>query len=51
MKKKPWPEPRLDPSTRIAPQYDHESIKLEPMATREQMGFRVVDNFPEEHIQ
>ena len=46
-----FPVLRLDPELRLCPQFDSESIALFPVATREEMGFRVLDNFCEEHIQ
>lgn len=46
-----FPALRLDPELRLCPQFDSESIALFPVATREEMGFRVLDNFCEEHIQ
>ena len=42
---------RLDTELRLCPQFDSESIALFPLASREEMGFRVLDNFCEEHIQ
>lgn len=42
---------RLDPQERICPAFDSCSIKLFEAPNPEEMGFRVVDNFPEEHIQ
>ena len=42
---------RLEPEKRICPIVDPDSIYKYPLATREEMGFRVLDNFPEEHIQ
>ena len=42
---------RLDPEQRLCPAYDSVSIKLFPAPSPEEMGFRVLDNFPEEHIQ
>lgn len=42
---------RLDPEERICPAFDSTSIKLFPAPGREEMGVRVLDNFPEEHIQ
>ncbi len=41
---------RLDPEARICPIFDNVSIKKFPMATREEMGVRVLDNCAEEHI-
>ena len=41
---------RLDPQTRLCPRFDEESIALYPIAQPGEMGFRVVDNFAEEHI-
>ena len=46
-----FPVLRLDPERRLCPQVDSESIALFPLASREEMGFRVLDNFCEEHIQ
>ncbi len=46
-----FPVLRLDPELRLCPQFDSESIALFPLASREEMGFRVLDNFCEEHIQ
>ena len=42
---------RIDPEQRLCPEYDSASIKLFPAPEPGEMGFRVVDNFPEEHIQ
>ena len=42
---------RLDPEERICPEFDSTSIKLFRGPEPGEMGFRVVDNFPEEHIQ
>ncbi|WP_243413885.1 MULTISPECIES: hypothetical protein [unclassified Oscillibacter] len=42
---------RLEPEKRICPIQDPDSIYKYPLATSEEMGFRVLDNFPEEHIQ
>ena len=42
---------RLDPEQRLCPAYDSVSIKLFPVPSPEEMGFPVLDNFPEEHIQ
>ena len=41
---------RLDPELRICPKFDSTSIALFPVADREEMGVRVVDNCAEEHI-
>ena len=46
-----FPVLRLDPELRLCPLFDSESIALFPLASREEMGFRVLDNFCEEHIQ
>jgi len=43
-------DPRLDPAQRICPMYDAMSIKMFRMAKPGEMGFRVVDNFAEEHM-
>ena len=42
---------RLDPEERLCPAFDSCSIKHFPAPDREEMGVRVLDNFPEEHIQ
>jgi len=42
---------RLDPESRLCPQFDSTSIKLFAAPDREEMGMRVLDDFPEEHIQ
>ena len=42
---------RLDPEQRLCPEFDSTSIKLFDSPDREEMGVRVLDNFPEEHIQ
>ena len=51
MKKKKQECIRLDPEERLCPAFDSTSIKLFSAPDREEMGVRVVDNFPEEHIQ
>lgn len=40
---------RLEPDKRMCPQFDATSIALYPVADREEMGVRVVDNCAEEH--
>ena len=42
---------RLHPEQRLCPQFDDESIKNFPAPSREDMGFRVLDNCAEENIQ
>ena len=42
---------RLEPEKRSCPMVDPVSSYKYPLATSEEMGFRVLDNFPEEHIQ
>jgi len=42
---------RLNPECRLCPEYDSCSIKLFAAPDAGEMGFRVLDNFPEEHIQ
>lgn len=51
MKKKKAEDLRLDPETRLCPAFDSCSIAMFPVAEPEDMGFRVVDNCPEEHMQ
>ena len=43
--------PRLDPETRLAPRFDSAAIAKFPIAEPGEMGFRVLDDFTEEHIQ
>lgn len=43
--------PRLDPETRLAPRFDSTGIAMFPIAEPGEMGFRVLDDFTEEHIQ
>lgn len=43
--------PRLDPEERLCPVYDSTGIRLFPIPAAESIGFRMTDNFPEEHIQ
>ena len=43
--------PRLDPETRLAPRFDSATIAKFPVAKPGEMGFRVLDDFTEEHIQ
>lgn len=42
---------RLEPENRLCPQTDSVGIRKFRVASREQMGFRVVDDFCQEHIQ
>ncbi len=42
---------RIDPSEELYPCFDHTGQKMFPIPTAEEMGFIVIDNFPEEHIQ
>ena len=42
---------RLDPEERLCPEFDSTGIKKFAAPDREEMGVRVLDNFPEEHIQ
>ena len=41
----------LDPRQRLCPKFDAVSIAMFPVAQPGEMGFRVVDNCAEEHIQ
>ncbi len=50
-KKEPETNPRLDPETRLAPRFDSAGIAKFPVAGPGEMGFRVLDDFTEEHIQ
>jgi len=49
--RKPPENPRLDPETRLAPRFDSVGIAKFPIAEPGEMGFRVLDDFTEEHIQ
>lgn len=42
---------RLSPEQRLSPQFDEVSIKNFPAPSREEMGFRVLDNCAEENIK
>ena len=42
---------RLEPEKRICPAFDPVTIAKFPVAKPGEMGFRVLDNFCEEHIQ
>ncbi len=45
------PNLRLEPEKRMCPIFDPVSIAKFPVAEPEKMGFRVLDNFCEEHIE
>lgn len=42
---------RLNPEEQICPAFDATGIKLFSAPDRDEMGVKVLDNFPEEHIQ
>lgn len=44
------PTLRLEPEKRLCPAFDPTSIAKFPVADTGEMGFRVLDNFCEEHI-
>ena len=44
------PDLRLEPEKRMCPKFDEKSIALFPVAGRDEMGVRVMDNCAEEHI-
>ena len=44
------PTLRLEPEQRLCPAFDPTSIAKFPVADTGEMGFRVLDNFCEEHI-
>lgn len=46
----PAPNLRLEPEKRLCPAFDPVTIAKFRVAAPEDMGFRVVDNFCEEHI-
>lgn len=41
----------LSPETRLCPKFDQKGIAKYELASQEKMGFRVVDNITQEHIQ
>ena len=43
--------PRLDPETSLAPKFDSTAIAKFPVAPPGEMGFRVLDDCAEEHMQ
>ena len=45
------PALRLEPEKRLCPLYDPATIAEYSVAAPGEMGFRVLDNFCEEHIQ
>lgn len=45
------PNLRLEPEKRMCPIFDPVTIAKFPVASPEEMGFRVLDNFCEEHIE
>ena len=45
------PALRVEPEKRLCPEYDPVTIKRYRAPSPEKMGFRVLDNFCEEHIQ
>ena len=51
-KKTAWPESsfRLDPENRLCPQFDSTGIRMFPVASWEDMGRQVLDDFCQEHI-
>ncbi len=51
MKKNETEDLRLSPQKRLCPRFDEVSISTFPVGDPGEMGFRVVDNCPEEHIQ
>ena len=42
---------RLEPEKRLCPAFDPVTVAKFPVAGPEEMGFRVLDDFCEEHIQ
>lgn len=42
---------RMEPEKRLCPQFDEMSMAEFPLAKPSQMGFRVLDNCAEEHIE
>ena len=50
MKRKETDQIRIDPTQRLCPKFDEVSIAKFPVADREEMGIRVIDNCAEDHI-
>lgn len=46
-----FPVLRLEPEKRMCPIFDPDSIAKFPVAPPGEMGYRVLDNFCEEHIE
>ena len=46
-----YPALRIEPEKRLCPLFDPVTIAEFPVAAPGEMGFRVLDNFCEEHIQ
>lgn len=42
---------RVEPEKQLCPIYDETGIRTFRVAERDEMGFRVVDDFVQEHIQ
>lgn len=42
---------RIEPEKQLCPIYDEVGIRTFPVAEPDDMGFRVVDDFVQEHIQ
>lgn len=45
------PNLRLEPEKRLCPLFDPDTIATFPVGPVDVMGFRVLDNFCEEHIE
>lgn len=45
------PSPSVDPNAQVCPKFDATGIAMFPVGDPKKMGFRVVDNITEEHIQ
>lgn len=50
MKKRQYPDLRLDPEARLCPEFDAVSVKLYNAPEPGKMGVPVVDNCAQEHI-
>lgn len=42
---------RLDPENRLCPQFDATGIRMFPVASWDEMGRQVLDDFCQEHIE
>ena len=48
---KDWANLRLNPEARLSPKFDSRCLAQFPTGKTDEMGFRVVDDCAEDHIQ